>query len=331
MLLNLNRTDYSAGTGYHTEAQTFGQFKEHLSLLTSIPKEQLIVKFGHPLIVLDYPDALPLTNIPIYDGADVVVTRRSMAAEPSTPSAVMSTDNSLIMPHTSASDPIYADKCEKNDSPDSLSFITEVLQTLYEEEEAKKKPKSINNCKLHNNTTENTTQVVDKENHISVEFGGGYLVRRVVPSDNSCLFTSIANSYGQKGITAQNLRQLVCDVIRKNPDEYSEIVLEMSIKDYCKWISKDSTWGGGIEMAAISEKLQIEICSVDTRTLRMLQFGQGKYLHRVILLYSGSHYDYVAFTYDPQNPRTFDQTMFHVQMPNSSALLDEVIKLAAKL
>ncbi|KAJ2610328.1 ubiquitin-specific protease otu1 [Coemansia sp. RSA 1365] len=331
MLLNLNRTDYSTGTGYRTEAQTFGQFKEHLSQVASIPKEQLIVKFGHPPVVLDYPDAMPLINIPIYDGADVVVTRRSMAAEPITPSAVMSTDNLFTMPHTSAYSSVYAGGCKKNESSESLSFMTEVLEALNKEEEAKKKPKSNNDCKLHNNTTENTAQVANKENHVSVEFGGGYLVRRVVPSDNSCLFTSIANSYGQKEITAKKLRQLVCEVIRKNPDEYSEVVLEMSIKEYCKWISKDSTWGGAIEMAAISKELQIEICLVDTRTSRILQFGQNQYQNCVILLYTGSHYDYVAFAYNPQNPRTLDQTMFDVKMLNSSEFIVELKNLAAKL
>ncbi|KAJ2078660.1 ubiquitin-specific protease otu1 [Coemansia sp. RSA 988] len=330
MLLNLNKTEYSAGTGYHVEAQTFGQFKEHLSQLTSIPIEQLIVKFGHPPVVLDYPDVLPLANIPIYDGAEVVVVRRNPAPQPSTPSAAIATDTPFIMPPTMDHKYTYADNHVNNKSPDPLKY-TEVLEALFREEEAKKHPTSNNDSELYGSRAENATQLEIKEKHVSVDFEGGYLVKRTVPSDDSCLFTSIASCYGEPGITAHKLRVVVCDVIRGNPNEYNAAVLEQSVDEYCKWISKTNSWGGGIEMAAISEALQIEICSVDTRTRRTLQFGQGRYPHRVILLYSGSHYDYVAFAANPENPRTFDQTMFNARMPNAGALLRGVAMLAAKL
>ncbi|KAJ2809101.1 ubiquitin-specific protease otu1, partial [Coemansia guatemalensis] len=316
---------------HRVEAQTFGQFKEHLAQLTSIPKGQLIVKFGHPPVVLDYPDTLPLANIPIYDGADVVVARINPKIESSTSSAAISTGTSFIMPPTSDNKSAYADNHAENKSSDSLDYMTEVLESLFNEDEAKKKPESSSDSELHGNTTGSDTQLATKEVHVSVEFEGGFLVRRTVPSDDSCLFTSIANCYGQRDITSYKLRVLVCDVINANPDEYNEVVLDKPVEEYCEWISKTSSWGGGIEMAAISEALQIEICSVDTRTQRMLQFGQGRYSHRMFLLYTGSHYDYVAFTANPDDPRTFDQTMFEVRLPNASALLNGVAMLAAKL
>ncbi|KAJ2330020.1 ubiquitin-specific protease otu1 [Coemansia sp. RSA 2673] len=164
-----------------------------------------------------------------------------------------------------------------------------------------------------------------------VTFRDGYLVHRTVPSDNSCLFRSLCSVLGQVGLTSERLRELVCQGILENPELYNEAVLDKPIAEYCHWISQSSSWGGGIEMAIISETFSVEICSIDISSLRIDRFGEDKYTRRVILLYSGIHYDYVAFASSANAPRDFDQTEFGVVLGVDDAVLAAAVELAAKL
>ncbi|KAJ2817705.1 ubiquitin-specific protease otu1 [Coemansia sp. 'formosensis'] len=164
-----------------------------------------------------------------------------------------------------------------------------------------------------------------------VTFRDGYLVRRTVPSDNSCLFRSLCSVLGQVGLTPERLRELVCQGILENPELYNEAVLEKPISEYCHWITQSSSWGGGIEMAILSERFGVEICSIDISSLRIDRFGEDRYTRRVILLYSGIHYDYVAFASNVNAPRDFDQTEFGVVLGVDDAVLAAAVELAATL
>ncbi|KAJ2892664.1 ubiquitin-specific protease otu1, partial [Coemansia aciculifera] len=67
-------------------------------------------------------------------------------------------------------------------------------------------------------------------------------------------------------------------------------------------------------------------------SLRIDRFGEGKYAGRVILLYSGIHYDYVAFAASADAPRDFDQTEFGiVASVDNDAVLAAAVELAATL
>ncbi|KAJ1843288.1 ubiquitin-specific protease otu1 [Coemansia sp. RSA 2708] len=164
-----------------------------------------------------------------------------------------------------------------------------------------------------------------------IAVGDGYLVRRKVPGDNSCLFSSLASCLGNPHLTPTKLRELVAQIIKHSPQTFSAAVLERPVDEYCAWIVDPSSWGGGIEMAAISEAFHVEICSIDTRTQRVDRFGESRYARRVFLLYTGSHYDYIAFAARPDDPREFDQTDFLVSAADADAVLATAIALAAKL
>ena len=74
------------------------------------------------------------------------------------------------------------------------------------------------------------------------------IVRRVVESDNSCMFRAIA--YAMTKDRTQNTalyRQAVGDAIRQNPDVYSEALLGRPTAEYAAWIAQDASWGGEIE------------------------------------------------------------------------------------
>ncbi|KAJ2044762.1 ubiquitin-specific protease otu1 [Coemansia sp. S16] len=180
-------------------------------------------------------------------------------------------------------------------------------------------------------TEQSDVEMEDMDTQAFVTFRDGYLVHRTVPSDNSCLFRSLCSVLGQVGLTSERLRELVCQGILENPELYNEAVLDKPIAEYCHWISQSSSWGGGIEMAIISETFSVEICSIDISSLRIDRFGEDKYTRRVILLYSGIHYDYVAFASSANAPRDFDQTEFGVVLGVDDAVLAAAVELAAKL
>lgn len=121
------------------------------------------------------------------------------------------------------------------------------------------------------------------------------LARKVVPADNSCLFTSIY--YVVEGGVydpgcAPEMRNLIAQIVASDPESYSEAVLGKTNQEYCEWIRREDTWGGAIEVSILSKFYQCEICVVDTQTVRIDRFGEDAgYAKRVLLIYDGIHYD----------------------------------------
>ncbi|XP_077151296.1 ubiquitin thioesterase OTU1 [Ranitomeya variabilis] len=121
------------------------------------------------------------------------------------------------------------------------------------------------------------------------------ILRRVVPADNSCLFTSVY--YVVEGgvydpACAPEMRSLIAEIVASDPTSYSEAMLGKSNEEYCAWIRREDTWGGAIEVSILSKFYQCEICVVDTQTVRIDRFGEDAgYSRRVLLIYDGIHYD----------------------------------------
>ncbi|KAG9048696.1 ubiquitin-specific protease otu1 [Tulasnella sp. UAMH 9824] len=92
----------------------------------------------------------------------------------------------------------------------------------------------------------------EKPSDASVQTREGTLVHRVVPDDNSCLFSSIGLIFEQDMNVVPRLRQIVVDAIRKDPDNYSDAFLGQPRDNYIKTISKPSSWGGAIDYDAVS-------------------------------------------------------------------------------
>ena len=139
----------------------------------------------------------------------------------------------------------------------------------------------------------------------------GILTRKVVPADNSCLFTSIALAMegGETNQThASQLRSIIAQVVASNTEMYSEAFLGKSNTEYCVWILKQDSWGGAIEISILSEFYQVEIDVLDTQSIRMDRFGENKgYKNRVMLIYDNIHYDPVGFRYR----RCYTNCVFH--------------------
>ncbi|XP_070601673.1 ubiquitin thioesterase OTU1 isoform X2 [Erythrolamprus reginae] len=121
------------------------------------------------------------------------------------------------------------------------------------------------------------------------------LARKVVPADNSCLFTSIyyvvEGGVYEPGC-APEMRNLIAQIVASDLESYSEAVLGKSNQEYCDWIRREDTWGGAIEVSILSKFYLCEICVVDTQTVRIDRFGEDAgYSKRVLLIYDGIHYD----------------------------------------
>ncbi|KDR73495.1 hypothetical protein GALMADRAFT_251204 [Galerina marginata CBS 339.88] len=168
----------------------------------------------------------------------------------------------------------------------------------------------------------------------SVEVDGGFLVHRVVPDDNSCLFSSAALVFEQSISKAPQMRKVVADGIRNNPETYTEGILGMPPPQYITTISKPTTWGGAIELAILATHYSAEIASIDVETGRIDHFTPGEYGSastgmRAIFIYSGIHYDAASLAPMVDAPSEWHQTLFPIQSPDDSS--DPILIAAKKL
>ncbi|KAJ3877293.1 hypothetical protein F5051DRAFT_408996 [Lentinula edodes] len=164
--------------------------------------------------------------------------------------------------------------------------------------------------------------------HVSTD--GGVLVHRVVPDDNSCLFSSVALIFEQDMNKAPKMRQIVADGIRKDPETYNEAILGMPPSQYIDTITKPSAWGGAIELTILAAHYRTEICSVDVETGRIDQFTPGPDSGgmRCIVIYSGIHYDAATLAPMVEAPSEWHQTVFPITSPDTS---DSILVAAKKL
>ncbi|KAJ6623496.1 hypothetical protein B0H10DRAFT_796931 [Mycena sp. CBHHK59/15] len=162
----------------------------------------------------------------------------------------------------------------------------------------------------------------------AVETDGSFLVHRVVPDDNSCLFSSVALVFEQDIKKAQKLREIIADGIRKDAETYNEAILGMPPAKYISKILMPSTWGGAIELGILASHYQTEIASIDVETGRIDHFapsGADFPENRCLLIYSGIHYDAATLAPMADAPSDWHQTVFPTR---SADVLDAAKRLA---
>ncbi|KAL6300140.1 OTU-domain-containing protein [Sparassis latifolia] len=163
----------------------------------------------------------------------------------------------------------------------------------------------------------------------TVPVEGGYLVHRIVPDDNSCLFSSVALVFEQSIDKAPLVRQIVANAIRKDLETWNEAILGRPREEYISTILKPTSWGGAIELTILASHYSTEISSVDVETGRIDHFtppSNHDSRNRCILIYSGIHYDAVSIAPMLDVPDDFHQTI----MPVGDAGDNDPVLLAAK-
>ncbi|XP_015596204.1 ubiquitin thioesterase OTU1 [Cephus cinctus] len=166
------------------------------------------------------------------------------------------------------------------------------------------------------------SHIVNSENIVE---SPGVLMKKIVPADNSCLFTSIGYVLnGKVDLTcASFMREIIANTVAADQEEYSEAILGRPNLEYCNWIQKPESWGGAIELSILSRFFGIEIVVVDSINAIINRFGEDQqYAHRVFLIFDGIHYDPLYL--EPLD-RGSIQTLFPA---NNERLLEEATQLA---
>ena len=157
----------------------------------------------------------------------------------------------------------------------------------------------------------------------------GILMRKVVPADNSCLFTSI-NALINNGVVdlscSKAMREIIAGVVMSDPVNFSEAFLGKTNNAYCHWIMKPESWGGAIEISILSQYFNVEIAVVDTQSCRIDRFGEDKfYKERIFVIYDGIHYDPLIM--EPLEPSQSIQTVFPT---SDAAVLGQAMEIASE-
>ncbi|KAL1663246.1 hypothetical protein EV715DRAFT_195843 [Schizophyllum commune] len=159
---------------------------------------------------------------------------------------------------------------------------------------------------------------------------GSFFIHRVVPDDNSCMFSAISLIFKQSIAHAQEIRKIVAEGIRSDPVTFNEAILGMEPDKYISTITKPATWGGAIELTVLAKHFGVEISSVDVETGRVDHFEpEGGADTRCVLIYSGIHYDAASVAPMIDAPNEWHQTVFPIRSSNDAS--DEIIVAAKKL
>nr|POE48764.1 putative ubiquitin thioesterase otu1 [Quercus suber] len=156
------------------------------------------------------------------------------------------------------------------------------------------------------------TDIESEPPEIPVPLLDGVMVLRVMPDDNSCMFRALSSAVLGSALDGMTeLRSVVAQVIQSNPELYTEGMLEKEPTAYCRWIQREDSWGGGIELSILSEHFDIEVCSINVQDLRIDKFNEGRPT-RCVLVYSGIHYDVCAVAPFSGAEPDFDRKVFDV-------------------
>ncbi|XP_076924253.1 OVARIAN TUMOR DOMAIN-containing deubiquitinating enzyme 2-like [Bidens hawaiensis] len=141
----------------------------------------------------------------------------------------------------------------------------------------------------------------------------GNIVRRVIPSDNSCLFNAFGYVMDHDKNKTPELQQVIAATVASDLTKYSEAFLGKPNEEYCAWILNPEKWGGAKGVTILADYYGREIAAYDIQTTRCDLYGQEKrYRERVMLIYDGLHYDALAVSPTDGAPEEFDQTIFAV-------------------
>lgn len=150
---------------------------------------------------------------------------------------------------------------------------------------------------------------------------GSAVARRIIESDNSCLFNAVGYVMEGSRNRSQRLREVIADTVRQDPETYTEGYLEKSSKEYQQWIQDPKRWGGAIELSILSRFYGREIAAYDIQTKRVDVYGQADgYTERALLLYDGLHYDAMAQTAFEGAPEELDITIFQTAASSFAAV-----------
>ena len=122
------------------------------------------------------------------------------------------------------------------------------------------------------------------------------LKRERMPGDGNCMFHSISYHLN-KELSAKRLREMTINYMDINSNDYEPFITDESWSEYLKRMSKNKSWGGNMELTAMSKMLlkTIYVCEHGRKPIKI---GED-YDDRIYILYCKSskrsiksnHYD----------------------------------------
>ncbi|KAH9958309.1 OTU-domain-containing protein [Russula dissimulans] len=282
-----------------TESATVQDLLQAISSVSGIPPSAQDLKAGYPPRSLTgvFPE-LPLSSLGLAPGDQLIVVQRSGSA--ASPGVTSSAPSLTVDPRTL-------------DAPASLPTLSS----------------NPGQAASLLSTTGN-----GGPDH--VEVNGGYLVHRIVPDDNSCMFSSIALVFEQDIRKASVIRQIVAEAIRRDPETWTDAMLGHPRDEYIRTILSPNSWGGAIELTILAAHYGTEIASIDVETGRVDRFRPGPSSSsssnsRALLIYSGIHYDATVLAPTPDAPQEFCASVVPATGAEGERVLEALGALATKL
>ena len=217
----------------------------------------------------------------------------------------------------------------------SLNISNGELLTV--EESSEKVAKKLNTIKTENSENFKTPDSKSQAQHSTTPLSNstlnnkkklnGVLLRKIVPANNSCLFTSVhyVMENGDFNLDCQKaMRDLIAKTVKNDSDTFNEAILGKKNSEYCEWIKNATSWGGSIEINILSKHYKCEICVVDIRTGRIDKFGEDcSYPSRVFIIYDGIHFDPLHLELDSNKVQTKFSTQDDLLMADAMKLAKE--------
>ena len=96
------------------------------------------------------------------------------------------------------------------------------------------------------------------------EDDGTVAVRRVIDSDNSCLFNAVGYVTSRSLREAPRLRRVIADAVAGDTFTYTEGFLGKPNAEYCTWIMDSQHWGGAVELSKTDNSIPFKNSSITT-------------------------------------------------------------------
>lgn len=151
-----------------------------------------------------------------------------------------------------------------------------------------------------------------------------FLHVRQIPDDNSCLFHSLSYCVYKDISLSSTLRTVCSEHIRNDKVLYSDAVLDRPNEEYAQWISKNDSWGGGIEIAILSKNFGVAVYVLDMDAQKFEKFNEDQFDQFVIVMFNGVHYDSLELV----NQRTVFDRRDEIF---SEAVLEAALEIAKQL
>jgi len=184
-------------------------------------------------------------------------------------------------------------------------------------------------CPTQSTSTPTSDDVASKRQKTSDinQTKSNQLTRKVVPADNSCLFTAINYCMSGCVVPSENsafMREVIASVVGSDTEKFSDVFLGKPNAEYCNWIKGKDAWGGAIEVQILAEYFQVQIVVVDTISCSQTIFGEAlDFTSRMVLIYDGIHYDPLYYAAP-------DGTIQTVHLTSDSSILEKAKVTAAE-